>query len=133
MVGYITSTPRITRYRGHYILLLSQLNIALHWKSSYLFVSVLKTAIEQKKRVPGFLRLFQSTLLRLQINRYNITTVLVMVTGSFGKMSRTRVLRIGQSTNAISHSLTCFTQPVSYSAEQVQTRRGALGLRVWLF
>lgn len=30
MVGYITSTPHVKRYGGRYILLLSQLNIALH-------------------------------------------------------------------------------------------------------
>lgn len=68
--------------------------------------------------------------MRLQINRYNITALFIMVTGSFGKMSRTRVLRIGSVPSLVSHSLTNISQPVSYSAEQAQTKRGALGLRV---
>lgn len=93
----------------------------------------MKSTIEQKKRAPGFLRLFQSTLARLQINRYNITTVLIMVTGSFGKMTRTRVLRLGSAPQGVTHSLTSFYQPVSYTAEQAQTVLGTLGLRVWLF
>lgn len=91
---------------------------------------MLKTAIEQKKRAPGFLRLFNSTLARLQINRYNITTILITVSGSFGKMSRTRVLRIGSFPRSLTHSLTTFDQPVSYTSQQIQTSRGTLGLRV---
>lgn len=81
----------------------------------------------------GFLKLVQETLNRMYINRYNISTIYLMATGSFGKLTRTRAIRIGPRIKQPKHSLTALSQPVNYSTIHVHTPRGTIGLRVWLF
>ena len=132
-VGYITSRPVTRDYKGRYVVLLSQLNIALHWRSASLFVSVFKAVLEQKQRAPGFIRLLRELLTRIQLDHYNITSIFVHVSGSFGKITRTKVLRFSSSSQPTFHSKTGLDQPINFANTQLVTHRGVLGLSVWFF
>ena len=132
-VGYITAQPKFRPTNHYYIVLLTQLNLALHWRSSHLFAEVLKNVLEQRRRVLGFLRIIHEVLNRLHLNRYQISYISILVTGSFGKLSRSRSLRLGRLEQNMERSVSSLSNPISYTDTQIWTIRGALGLRVWFF
>jgi len=114
-------------------MLATNLNIALHWHSSLLFAKTLAFLVERKKGASGFLRLFGGALVRLQGLRFNVTSICINIKGSFGKITRTKTIRLGKKGILQKKNLTTFDQLVSYTNLQSITKRGVLGISVWLY
>ena len=114
-------------------MLATNLNIALHWHSSLLFAKTLAFLVERKKGASGFLRLFGGALVRLQGLRFNVTAICINIKGSFGKITRTKTIRLGKKGILQKKNLTTFDQLVSYTNLQSITKRGVLGISVWLY
>ncbi len=75
--------------------------------------------LEQRRRVQGALRLIHELLNRLHLARFNILCLKMKITGSFGKLTRSKSIRLGRIGAEIPHSLTNINQSVSYSYSQV--------------
>lgn len=95
-----------------------------------LFAKTLAFLVERKKGASGFLRLFGGALVRLQGLRFNVTSICINIKGSFGKITRTKTIRLGKKGILQKKNLTTFDQLVSYTNLQSITKRGVLGISV---
>ena len=85
---------------------------------------------EQHRRVQGSLRLVHELLNRMNLSRYNILCIKMKIIGSFGKITRTKVIRLGRTEIMWSKNITSLEQKITYSSLPAVTIRGVLGVNV---
>lgn len=130
--AYVLSSLKSYKGLPKYYLFLSQLNIALHWKSSYVISILITKMIAPWQQAFGFLNFFKQILYRIHIERFNIRGIYINVKGSFGKTTRTQTLRIKPPEGLSTLQLQRLDERVSYSITQLKSIRGVLSMKVWL-
>lgn len=82
------------------------------------------------QRINTFLHFFKQILLPMQIDRYHLTGLFIVLKGSFGKITRTKTLKIYPNPILETFKLAALTKQLSYSISQLKTIRGVLSLKV---
>lgn len=113
---------------------LSLLNIALHWKSTHLFLKAIVYLFQRKRTAITYnIKFLRGILAKLFLYRTNVQTITVVIRGSFGKITRTTSWSLQKTQKFYKRKQTDIAADVGFAQKQIKRNRGILGVSLWIF